>query len=135
MNVDGPNVRKQPKKGENMLTIENIAKICHEANKAYCRTQGDYSQPSWRLAPDWQRESAINGVKFHLDSPESSPEDSHNNWLKEKEKDGWVYGPEKNPEKKEHPCMVPYSKLPENQRAKDYLFSGIIETLKPFLSD
>ncbi len=46
------------------MTIESIAKICHEANRAYCATIGDASQLPWEESPDWQRQSAINGVKF-----------------------------------------------------------------------
>ena len=56
-----------------METKEKIAKVCHEANRAYCEALGDYSQTTWEKAPDWQKESAINGVQFHLDNPGASP--------------------------------------------------------------
>ena len=58
-----------------MLTAE-IAKLCHEVNRAYCESLGDMSQPRWEDAPDWQRQSAINGVKFHM-TGEFTPEQSH----------------------------------------------------------
>lgn len=109
--------------------MEAIAKICHEANRAYCETIGDHSQPSWDLAPSWQRESAIAGVQKHLAAP-LTPEQSHESWLEQKRADGWVYGPEKDPEKKTHPCMVPYADLPKEQRAKDHLFGAIVAALK-----
>ena len=48
------------------LNEVQIASICHEANRAYCLSIGDESQPEWATAPDWQRVSAINGVRFHL---------------------------------------------------------------------
>ena len=54
-----------------------IAEVCHEANRAYCRTLGDFSQPAWVDAPEWQRNSAINGVNFHVDNPGSLPSASH----------------------------------------------------------
>lgn len=110
-------------------SIEQIAKVCHEVNRAYCRSIGDNSQVSWEDAADWQRISAVNGVKFKLDNMESSPEDSHNSWLKEKEATGWKYGPVKDVDKKEHPCFVPYDKLPQEQRAKDYLFQQVVKSL------
>ena len=109
--------------------VVRIAKICHEANRAYCKSIGDDSQPSWVDAPDWQRQSACNGVKFHL-LGEHAPSESHDNWLKDKEADGWVYGLVKDPAKKEHPCMVPYDQLPVEQRTKDYIFKSIVETFK-----
>lgn len=111
------------------MQVEQIAKVCHEANRAYCESIGDNSQPTWENAPDWQKKSAITGVQYHLDNPNSKPEDSHNSWLKEKEADGWKYGEVKNPETKEHPCYVPYEQLPVEQQKKDYLFLGIVRAL------
>lgn len=112
------------------MSIENVARVAHEINKAYCESIGDNSQPVWEDAPDWQKSSAIAGVKFHLENPTAGPDASHNNWLKQKEEEGWKYGPEKNPETKEHPCCVPYDELPVSQRTKDYLFKQIVHSLK-----
>ncbi len=113
--------------------MENIAIVCHEANRAYCRTLGAYTQPSWDDAPEWQKKSAIAGVEFHLKALERgadpAPSASHNSWLAEKERDGWKYGPVKDPEKKEHPCFVPYEQLPVDQRMKDYIFAAIVKAI------
>lgn len=106
-----------------------IARVCHEANRAYCFTHGDVSQPSWDEAPDWQKDSALHGVQAILADPGTTPEQSHQNWTSEKEAAGWKYGPLKDPEKKEHPCMVPYSRLPEHQKRKDALFGAIVRSL------
>lgn len=108
--------------------IEQIAKTAHEVNRAYCLSIGDTSQPSWEDAPAWQKISTINGVKFHLNNPHAKPENSHNNWLKEKEANGWKYGAMKNLETKEHPCFVPYEQLPQEQKTKDYLFIGVVKS-------
>jgi hypothetical protein len=105
--------------------IESAAKVCHDANRAWCELQKDYSQPSWELAPEWQKESARKGVLFHFTHPDSKPEDSHNEWLKVKEAEGWTYGDVKDPDTKKHPCMVPFEKLPEMQKMKDHIFHGI----------
>lgn len=110
-----------------MNRITRIAKICHEVNRAYCKALGDDSQPAWEDAPGWQKESACNGVRFHLSDPAPGPDASHNNWLAEKEMNGWKYGPVKDPEKKEHPCMVPFEVLPVEQKAKDYIFSTVVK--------
>ncbi len=112
------------------MNIEQVARICHETNRAYCESIGDASQPKWEDAPAWQKSSAIKGVQFHVDQHASgvapSPSASHDSWLAEKTADGWKYGPVKNPETKEHPCFVPYDELPVEQRLKDYLFGGIV---------
>lgn len=111
------------------MTIEQIAQVAHEINRAYCLAIGDNTQPTWEDAPQWQKDSAITGVQFHLVNPDATPENSHESWLKQKTEEGWKYGPVKNPETKEHPCFVPYSELPEGQKAKDYLFRQCIHSL------
>src|SRR5690242_573873 len=106
-----------------------VAQVCHEANRAYCKILGDLSQPSWELAPDWQKESACLGVQRVLEDPVITPEQLHESWVEQKVRGGWKYGPEKNPALKTHPCMVPYAELPELQRKKDALFRGICQGL------
>lgn len=112
------------------LITEEIAAVCHNVNKAYCSAIGDLSQAEWELAPEWQRQSAINGVKAHIDSGLTmKPEDSHISWMKEKVDAGWVYGEVKDVEKKTHPCILPYDRLPQSQKIKDYLFREVVHTL------
>lgn len=114
------------------MTIEEIAEVCHEVNRAYCESLGDNSQLKWEHAPEWQQKSVWNGVLLHLENPNLTPEDSHDNWLAEKSKDGWVYGEIKDPEKKTHPCFVRYENLPVDQKAKDHIFSQIVRSLAKF---
>jgi hypothetical protein len=110
--------------------IEQVAKTCHEVNRAYCRSIGDNSQPSWKDAPEWQKKSARNGVMFvathlHVENPSKA---AHENWMEEKRRDGWVYGVHKNPEFKTHPCMIPYEQLSVEQRRKDDLFTAVVRS-------
>lgn len=104
--------------------IEYCAMMTHEANRIYCLSIGDTSQPHWEDAPQWQKDSAINGIKFFLSGQGTGPNAMHNNWMRTKLADGWKYGQVKDPEKKEHPCLVPWDALPSEQRKKDYLFLG-----------
>lgn len=116
------------------LSIKGVAAMCHEANASYCRRIGDFTQTDWEAAPEWQKASAIAGVEFVLANPNAPASANHESWLAEKERDGWKYGAVKNPETKEHPCFVPYEQLPPEQQAKDHLFKGIVEALRPFIS-
>ena len=43
------------------MTIENIARACHEANRAICEAAGDFSQKPWAEAEDW-----IQGLKDQI---------------------------------------------------------------------
>lgn len=112
-----------------MDDIDYVAKVCHEANRAYCAALGDISQAPWPDAPEWQRDSARAGVRFIRANPDAGPSASHGSWLAEKERDGWRYGPVKDPERKEHPCYVPYDQLPVEQRAKDHIFGAIVRAM------
>ena len=105
---------------QQLKLIETCARAAHEVNRTYCLALGDASQPGWVDAPDWQKSSARNGVEGALRG--ATPEQSHESWCAEKVDNGWKYGTVKDPEKKEHPCLVPYKELPPEQRAKDDLF-------------
>lgn len=108
---------------------EQIAAICHDANRRYCMSIGDNSQLPWEEAPEWQRQSAIAGVKFRLENPDAPDSAQHDAWSADKVKDGWVYGEVKDPVKKTHPCLVPFDQLPIEQRRKDTLFASIVDGL------
>jgi hypothetical protein len=109
--------------------IEQIARVCHEANRAYCETIGDNSQKPWSEAEEWQRQSAVRGVAFALENPSAPPSAQHDAWLADKEAEGWKYGAIKDPSKKEHPCCVSYEELPIEQRLKDSLFKAVVAGL------
>lgn len=117
---------------ESKMKSLSIAIICHGINAAYCKSLGDDSQLMWEDAPQWQKDSAIAGVEMHLANPNATPEDSHKSWFKQKELEGWKYGAVKDAELKEHPCFLPYEELPQEQKAKDYLFRAVVHLVKEF---
>lgn len=43
----------------------------------------------------------------------------HDQWALGRIRDGWRYGPERNDQKKLHPCLVPYDELPESEKEYD----------------
>jgi hypothetical protein len=125
------------------LSLGEIARVAHEVNRAYCAALGDVSQLQWDEAPEWQKKSAIAGVKFYIDNENATPFAVHNSWLREKmadggvragaafnaTADGWKYGPVKDAEKKEHPCCVEYHELPTEHKAKDFIFRSVVHEL------
>lgn len=106
---------------------EACARAAHEVNRAYCVALGDHSQVTWDDAPQWQHASALSGVDGVFAG--NGPEQSHENWLADKRADGWKYGAVKDPDKKEHPCFVPYSELPPEQKQKDHLFVSTVRSV------
>ena len=111
------------------MNAEQIAKVCHEVNRAYCQALGDNSQPAWEDAPDWQKDSAMMGVRLHANNTDAGPQASHESWMAQKLADGWEYGPTKDPEAKRHPCIVPFDALPKEQQAKDFIFRAVVHAL------
>jgi hypothetical protein len=73
----------------------------------------------------------MDGVRFHVFNPDADPAASHENWTKFKLGEGWVHGLVKDEENKTHPCLVPYSQLPPEQKVKDYVFRAIVHALNP----
>lgn len=115
------------------LTVDQVARIIHEANRAYCETQGDHSQVPYDQAPDWQKESLDKGIlqamqTTHLPIEEAAAF-SHRSWMVLKEAEGWRYGEVKDPVAKTHPCFLPYEQLPVSQRRKDYIFVALVRVL------
>lgn len=111
------------------MNPDDIARVAHEVNRAYCEALGDRSQAPWDEAPEWQRVSARMGVDLHL-MGDFGPAASHEAWARLKHEDGWRYGPKKDPVAKTHPCLVPFDVLPEEQQAKDFIFRAVVHALR-----
>lgn len=54
-----------------------------------------------------------------IDLREAIAENAHEVWADKRQEEGWIYGPERNDTKKEHPDMVPYSMLPDSEKEYD----------------
>lgn len=59
---------------------------------------------------------------------EQIAENVHDLWAKSRIDEGWTCGPERNDEKKTHPCLVSYNQLPEIE--KDYDRNTAINSIK-----
>jgi len=58
-------------------------------------------------------------------------ENTHEIWASQRLQDGWTLGPTRDDTAKKHPCLIPYSELPESE--KDYDRRVSAETLKAIL--
>lgn len=59
---------------------------------------------------------------------EAMSKNVHEVWAKERMEQGWIWGERRDDIKKTHPCLVPYEKLPEEEKVFDRNTSR--ETLK-----
>lgn len=54
-----------------------------------------------------------------MELTEEIAEQVHDVWSAGRIAEGWTYGAARNDEKKTHPCLVPYSELPDSEREYD----------------
>lgn len=115
-----------------------VAMICHDANmgmqKAHESMKADGtgaipSGPFLYLAPDLL-DAAVEGVRRarRVGAP-LSPRDHHDEWVKFLTGRGWRYGPDKNPEARTHPNLVPWEELSGEQQDKDRVFLSVVFAL------
>ena len=57
----------------------------------------------------------------------------HEVWAKNRMEQGWTYGEKRSDDLKQHPCLIPYEDLPEEE--KDYDRNTAQGTLKLILQD
>lgn len=63
-----------------------------------------------------------------LELTERLAERTHDVWAAGRIREGWRYGPERDDSLKLHPCLIPYSELPESE--KEYDRNTAMETLR-----
>jgi RyR domain len=110
------------------LTVNDIARVIHEANSAMQVIIGEPVNPRWDDAPEWQRWACIDGVRDALQG--LAPDEHHEAWALAMRREGWTYGPVKDGDAKTHPLLVPFEDLPPLQQAKDRLFLAIVAALR-----
>lgn len=117
------------------MTVEMVAKICHEVNRAYTKAIKDVGLPEWEDAPVEHKNSAISGVIYVIKHPSTTAEEMHDIWMQYKTATGWTYGEVKDAENKTHPCMIPYWELPKEEQVKDKLFIAVVRASMTYLPE
>jgi len=106
-----------------------IARVMHEAVRAWQKENGQEPAPPWSRAPQWMKTASYDGVVWRVNNPNAKASAQHDQWLSQKKKEGWKFGRVKDGVKKTHPLMVPYAKLPEFERRKDALVGAVVDSL------
>lgn len=110
------------------FTDEELARVCHEANRALQNILMDTCPTApWDAASQDMKQTAIRGVQFARQG--RTAEEQHERWRQHKLAMGWQIGPVRNEENRVHPNLVPYNHLPEGEQLKDKLFLAIVEVL------
>jgi RyR domain len=107
--------------------FEKIAKVCHEAHRAWSEANGDQSNVAWEAADEPERSFAIDAVKQVLAGAEAPQ--VHESWRSLKLANGWTYGPTKDPVAKTTPHLVPFDLLPDLKKRDNDLLVAVARTL------
>lgn len=117
------------------MKLKHLAKIYHENIRMLQEINSEKVSPPWEDTPDWMIEGTFDSINFHLANPAASASASHENWMGEKIRTGWRFGPVKDPDKKTHPLLIPFSELPAEQQMKDILGKALIDTMSKYIED
>lgn len=102
-----------------------ICRIVHATNIALQAVDGDEmpSEP-W---DSWPRQATtLAGVLRVLNG--LTAKENHENWVAEMTARGWQLGA-KDPDKKLHPCLVPWEELPAAYRRRARVFEALVNEL------
>lgn len=111
------------------IATYNIAGVCHQAHRQLCMAMGEEPPPVWEDVPVWMRAFALDNVRIQLENPNISPAERHWRWVLEMTAKGWEVGP-KDPERRTHPNLRPFSEMPWGAQIKGKLFGAIVESLR-----
>jgi len=107
-----------------------IARVVHEAMRAWQAANGQAASPPWGRGPKWMKDATAASVAWRIANPKAPASAQHEQWVAAKKADGWTFGTMKDGRKKTHPMLVPYAQLPEVEKRKDALVNAIVDALK-----
>lgn len=108
--------------------LESTAIVLHNSIRLLqLALKNDVVAEKWENATPDQRSSSRRAVVWRLQNPNAQPNEQHDQWMRDRIANGWVYGEVKDTERKTHPCLVPYDELPEGERLKDELVGVIVD--------
>jgi class 3 adenylate cyclase/tetratricopeptide (TPR) repeat protein len=83
---------------------------------------------SGQYEPDPIQTAGVSLSEELLSLVELLAKNAHDRWAQQRLADGWRYGPKRDDERKEHPCLVPYESLPDSEKTYDRTMA--LETLR-----
>jgi hypothetical protein len=114
------------------MTITDIAKVVHNIQVVFCASIGE-TIPAWEDALEIMQTATKIGVRDLINNPNATGGFSHEQWMKNKLAEGYVWGVVRDHVKKTHPSLIPFEQLPHNEQVKDHLFVETVRSLQAFL--
>ncbi len=90
--------------------------------------EAGYGDETMKYKPDPIDTSDVKLPEEVVGLTEMLAKNAHEVWAAQRIQDGWRYGVKRDDSKKEHPCLLPYEELPEEE--KQYDRNAAIESIK-----
>lgn len=120
---------EQAKPLHDVRQLDRIARTVHEALSAWRVANGHDALTAWDDVSIQDRQSTYDSVQHVITHPEATAADQHDQWMRQKENKGWVFGEERDDVRKRHPMLRPFEELPDYERRKDVLLNAIVRAL------
>ena len=109
---------------KNKKLLENLAEIIYEATRLEAKWSNRSIVPEkWNNRDDKFRTQFIDIIDKYMSQDNlPTPKEAHDSWVESYKQMGWKFGEKRDIKKKTHPDMVPFEKLPKDERDKDAIF-------------
>lgn len=115
--------------------LERRAWFVYEAGRLQAIAVGALVPEPWSDREPTFRDQFLEVIEMMCGSNrQSSPEELHDDWVKAYAAMGWVYGPQRDPERKTHPDLLPFNQLEPRERDKDAVFVALCEIARQWIN-
>lgn len=118
----------EPEVAKPIMDIYQIAKTVHAGNNVLKKINKEKPE-AWEDMSDDRKTRMYAAIDLVL-TQDTTPKQMHDVWVKNMKELGYKYGVKLDHDKKTHPCLVAYTKLPAEQKIKDDMFRSIILSFK-----
>jgi hypothetical protein len=111
---------------------EKIARLIYEATRVEARWSNRSIVPEpWEKRDEKFRKQFVDIIdKYLLLKELPTPKEAHNSWMEAYFKMGWKFGKQRDVVKKTHPDLLPFDRLPKDERDKDAIFLSFVWLIK-----
>ena len=114
---------------DDLVTIENIAKMCWNNHVTWESILGEQPRPPWTVLAEPMQNQVLDSVRYILEHPTAPVAAQHDHWRARMAMDGWTYGLEKSGAAMTHPNLMEFDALPFAQQMKARLFRHIVHAV------
>ena len=119
---------------EQYLKMVEVAKECHIANNNLMVANSEIPNPvDWNDLDTHTKHMNIESVKKIYDNPNITAKDIHDEWMKNKIKDGWKYGDVKDANLKTHHLIIDFDQMNDIDKMKDQIFIDVVNNRREFI--